>query len=208
MSTNLRLDLIADPARLRILRTLAERESISAQALADAAGVHLNTARARLSEMEAARIVVRYNAPAKRRGRPSVRYRLAEGWRLPSSDFYGLAELLAALVLRLAPDEQQIQALGRDWGRYLIGRPGIHELEAEIPRAMQSLGFDATVSEDEVRLSACPCPLIMPARPQLLCSLATAVIEGMIDAAGGELAIADTRHDPQRRACAAQLRRR
>ncbi|MDQ6806448.1 MAG: helix-turn-helix domain-containing protein [Actinomycetota bacterium] len=206
MSTNQRVELLADRTRVRLLRTLAERGTVSIQELADAASVHLNTARARLSGMEEAGIVLRATAPAQGRGRPTVRYRLAEGWRLPSTDYLGLAELLAAIVLRVVPDEKQIQAIGRDWGRYLTGRPGIHQLDVEIPRAMEQLGFDATVVEREVRLSACPCPLIMPGRPEVLCHLATAVIDGMLDSAGSELTVVDGRHDPQRRVCALRLR--
>jgi predicted ArsR family transcriptional regulator len=207
MLTKPRLELLADRTRVRLLRTLAERGTASVQELADASSVHLNTARARLNAMEEAGIVVRASEPAQGRGRPRVRYRLAEGWRFPSTDFLGLAELLAAIVLREVPDEQQIQAIGRDWGRYLCGRPGIHELKVEIPRAMEQLGFDATVEDREVRLSACPCRLIMPGRPEVLCHLATAVIDGMFESAGSEVAVADARHDPQRRLCALRLRR-
>lgn len=201
------MELLADRTSLRLLRALAERGTVSVRELAVAAGVHLNTARARLSALEEAGIVVRATVPAQGRGRPTVRYRLADGWRLPSTDYLGLAELLAAIVLRVAPDEERIQAIGRDWGRYLTGRPGIHELKVEIPRAMEQLGFDATVAEREVRLSACPCPLTMPARPEVLCHLAIAVIEGMLDSAGSELSVVDARHDPQRRVCSAHLRR-
>ena len=207
MSANQRLELLADRTRVRLLRTLAERGTVSVQELADAASVHLNTARARLNAMEEAGIVIRATAPARGRGRPTVRYRLAEGWRLPSTDYLGVAELLAAILLRVAPDEKHIQAIGRDWGRYLTGRPGIHQLDVEIPRAMERLGFDATVEEREVRLSGCPCPLIMPGRPEMLCHLVTAVIDGMHDSAGSELAVVDSRHDPQRRVCAVRLRR-
>jgi predicted ArsR family transcriptional regulator len=206
MSTNLPLELIADRTSLRLLRTLGERETASARELADAARVHLNTARARLNVMEEAGIVVRITAPAQGRGRPTVRYRQAEGWRLPSTDFLGLAELLAVIVLRVAPDFGQIAEIGRAWGRYLTGRPGIHELGVEIPRAMEQLGFDATVDGREVRLSACPCPLIMPARPEVLCHLAAAAIDGVLDGAASDLRVAEARHDPQRRVCSMQLR--
>jgi predicted ArsR family transcriptional regulator len=207
MSTNRRLELIADRTSLRLLRTLGERETASARELADAASVHLNTARARLNAMEEAGIVVRITAPAQGRGRPTVRYRQTEGWRLPSTDFLGLAELLGVIVLRAAPDEGRIAAIGREWGRYLTGRPGIHEPGVEIPRAMEQLGFAATVEGREVRLSACPCPLIMAARPEVLCHVAAAVIDGVLEGAASDLRVMDARHDPQRRVCSMQLRR-
>ena len=207
MSTNSPLELIADRTSLRLLRALGERESASAQELADAASVHLNTARARLNALEQAGTVVRVAVPAQGRGRPAVRYRLSEGWRLPSTDFLGLAELLAAIVLREALDEGRMAAIGRAWGRYLTGRPGIHEVSAEIARAMERLGFDTTVAGREVRLSACPCPLIMPARPDVLCHLAAAAIAGVLDGAASDLRVVDACHDPHRRVCSMQLRR-
>jgi hypothetical protein len=72
---------------------------------------------------------------------------------------------------------------------------------------MEQLGFDATVEDLDVRLSACPCPLIMPGRPEVLCHLATAVIDGMLESAGSQVAVVDARHDPERRVCALRLRR-
>lgn len=174
-------------------------------ALADAASVHANTARQHLAQLESAAIVDRQPVPAAGRGRPATRYRLTKGWRLPISDFRGLAELLGALVLRMAPEPDQLQTLGRDWGRYLAGRPGAKDVVSEIPGVLQNLGFDARVADSEVILSACPCPLVAPSQPEVLCRLAVSVIEGMLAATGSVLRVVDGRHAPQRRLCAARL---
>jgi hypothetical protein len=40
-----------------------------------------------------------------------VRYRITDGCRLPTTDFLGLAELLAAIVLRAAVGEAHLEAL-------------------------------------------------------------------------------------------------
>jgi predicted ArsR family transcriptional regulator len=206
MEPNPPLELIADRARLGLLRALAEREEAPLAELTAAAGIHPNTARPRLRDLERAGVVARISGPPRGRGRPPVRYRIAEGWRLPTTDFLGLAELLAAAVLRSGIGGEQLDALGRDWGRYLVGRPGSHELARALPASMAQLGFDARVGRKRVVLSACPCPLAMPGRPQVLCRLATAVMSGVLEAAGSDLRPAEAEHDPRRRVCTIRLR--
>src|SRR5215218_5680272 len=124
MESNPPLELIADRIRLRLLRALAEHGEAALPDLAADAGVHPNTARPHLRDLERAAVVERIAVPSPRRGRPRVRYRIAAGWRLPTTDFLGLAELLAAIVLRTEIGDEQLEAVGRDWGRYLVGRPG------------------------------------------------------------------------------------
>src|SRR5919201_360126 len=57
------LELVADPIRLSVLRTLADRESAGLDEIAERAGVHPNTARPRLIELERAGAVERTSAP-------------------------------------------------------------------------------------------------------------------------------------------------
>jgi predicted ArsR family transcriptional regulator len=207
MDRNPAPELVADRTRLELLRALAERQEASLGQLAAAAGVHPNTARPRLEALERAGVVERVVGHAQKRGRPTVRYRMADGWRLPTSDHLGLAVLLAALVLRAAIPDDELEAAGRDWGRYLAGRPGPREPAGAIPVAMAQLGFDARVAKRRVVLSACPCPLVMPQRPQALCRLATGVLGGALEATGSVLREADAEHDPERRSCVVHLRR-
>ena len=206
MGTNPALEVVADPTLLRLLRALAEHEDPALADLAAAAGIHPNTARPRMRELERAGVVERLSGAARGRGRPAVRYRIAEGWRLPTTDFLGLAELLAALVLRADIADEQLDALGRDWGRYLVGRPGLHEPARALASSMAQLGFDAEVAPTRVVMRACPCPLVMPEQPHVLCRLATATIGGVLEAAGSEVRPADADHDPARRVCTVRLR--
>src|SRR5919197_3592535 len=101
MSISPPLELIADPTRLRLVRTLSEHTDASLADLAAGVGVHVNTARGHLRELERAGLVDRSAGSVEGRGRPAARYRLAEGWRLPGVDMLGLAELLAAIILRV-----------------------------------------------------------------------------------------------------------
>jgi predicted ArsR family transcriptional regulator len=203
MSTKL-LDLLSDPARLAIVRALAERQPAALEEIAAGADVHDNTARAHIAELEESGAVKREHVRTGRPGRPQVVYRLSEAWQLPSSDMRGLAELLAALALRLAPAPGQLNDFGRQWGRYLAGRPGSENLDS-LPLELERLGFDSKLEGAELRLTGCPCPLIAPESPALVCALITAVVDGLAEAATGQVRVASSAHDPARRRCTIAL---
>jgi predicted ArsR family transcriptional regulator len=206
--TQSRLDALADPVRLRVVRHLAETPSASLQELAGAAGVHLNTARPHVNALEAAGAVLRETAQPAGRGRPRVAYRLAPGWTPPTTDFRGLAELLAAALLRLGREAGELRKVGLAWGRYLHGRPGADHVERDLPLALERLGFQARVDDGKLRLAACPCSLVLPDRPELVCELAVAVADGVLAGSGSDLRVGRREHAPARRACSLQLEHR
>jgi predicted ArsR family transcriptional regulator len=193
------------PVRQAILRRAGDGAATLPE-LAAAAGVHLNTARAHVAVLEAAGALTAEAAPPAGRGRPPLRYRLADDYTLPTSDFRGLAELLATAVARSHQSPEELHRVGEDWGRYLAGRPGTtQELERVLPAALERLGFDARLEGRELRLSACPCRLVSPGRPELVCNLAIAVTEGVLAGAGSDLHVTARSHDPERRLCSAVL---
>ncbi|MBA3621743.1 MAG: helix-turn-helix domain-containing protein [Euzebyales bacterium] len=200
------LDVIADPVRLAIARHLAAHGAASLPELADAAGVHVNTARPHVTAMEEAGLLVGERRPAEGPGRPAVDYRLAQGWTLSATDFLGLAELLATALVRSAPDPAALRGLGREWGGYLVGRPGAKDVTDQLPRVLERLGFQAVVG-DEVVLFACPCPLVAPDRPKMVCELAAGVVEGALAAAGSDLRVGTHDHHPEQRRCTVELQR-
>jgi DNA-binding transcriptional ArsR family regulator len=139
------LDAVADPVRLRIVRHLADGGSATLTELADVAGVHLNTIRAHVAALEGADVLESAQKAATGPGRPAAAYRLVDGWGLSSTDFLELAGLLAAALVRNAPDAEALRATGADWGRYLVGRPGRRDVATELPRALERLGFHAAL---------------------------------------------------------------
>jgi predicted ArsR family transcriptional regulator len=167
--------------------------------LAQAAGVHLNTARAHLSVLEDAGTLVPAPAPPVGRGRPPLHYRLSDDFALPGP---GLAELLAAAVLRSGQSADDLHRVGVEWGR---AQGGSGDLEQALPGALERLGFDAVYEDGELVLSACPCRLVSAESPELVCNLAIAVAEGVLEGAGSGLRIASRSHDPARRHCSAAL---
>lgn len=194
------LEAVGHPVRLRILDRLGAGPA-SVTELAEAAAVHENTARAHLAALEEGGLVAAEPRAASGPGRPGVQYRLtAEGDRL-DQDFLGLAELLAAVVGRTGASTEELREIGQEWGRYLVGRPGRWDLAERVPAVLRRLGFEATVEGDQVHLTDCPCPVVSADRPELVCSLASGVLDGVLAAAGHERRIADEVHDPAARDC-------
>jgi predicted ArsR family transcriptional regulator len=203
MSPNF-FELIADPVRLAIVRQLSGSRSVPLAEIAEQAGVHANTVRTHMGELETAGAVEREHAASEGPGRPQIRYRLRPGWRLPSTDMRGMSELLAALAIRLDPSVETIQELGRHWGRYLSGRPVGDPIHA-LPRLLERLGFDAVVDGLEIRLRSCPCPDLSPKHPELICRLAGAAIDGIAENGPRRLRVSASTHDPKRRTCTIML---
>ncbi len=206
MNTVLPLEAIADPIRLSIVRHLGEAGPSTLEQIVADVGAHRNTVRHHLAALEKSGVVEPAEADRPERGRPRHRYRLKGSWTLPSTDFRGLAEVLAQLVRVLHPSPAVIRKIGHAWGRYFRGRPGERSLAKDLPPVLERLGFLAQVDGQEIRVSGCPCPLVVPEDPAIVCKLMTAVIEGYLDAGVGKApAIAGSHHDPKRRACTLRL---
>jgi hypothetical protein len=73
---------------------------------------------------------------------------------------------------------------------------------------MDALGFHAALDGDVVTLSGCPCRLVLPDRPELVCRLAVAVVDGLAAASGDRLRVRASTHDPATRTCELRLGRR
>src|SRR3954469_18595082 len=146
------LDAVADPVRLRIVRHLADGGSATLAELADVAGVHLNTIRTHVAALESAELLESTQKAATGPGRPAAEYRLVDGWGLSSTDFLELAGLVAPALARNRPDRVTLSEQGPDWGRFPGGRPGRRVVAEELPRALERLGFQATVADGVVRI--------------------------------------------------------
>jgi predicted ArsR family transcriptional regulator len=199
------LDAVADPVRLRIVRHLADGGSATLAELADVAGVHLNTIRAHVTALEEADVLQSAQKPASGPGRPAAEYRLVDGWGLSSTDFLELAGLLASALVRNSPGDAALRATGADWGRYLVGRPGRHDVATEMPRALERFGFHAAVTGDVVEISGCPCAVVSPDHPEVVCALATGLVEGILAASGSDRRVAEHDNHPERRRCMLRL---
>jgi predicted ArsR family transcriptional regulator len=197
------LEAVADPVRLAVARHLGEALGASASEVADGVGIHLNTARAHLAALVDAGVAERVSESAGRRGRPVVRYRLSEGWVPRGDELLSLASLLASAVLRVEADPAELRSVGREWGRRWVAAGDARPVEAQLSEALRRLGFEARVVDERLVLSACPCPLVAPDRPALVCSLADGVVDGVLD--GSSRAAGRRSHDPRSRRCSSVL---
>ena len=161
--------------------------------------------RAHVAALEAGGLVVGGPRPPAGPGRPGIHSRLTDAGQRLDDDFLGLAELLAAVIGRTGVTAEQLRDVGREWGRYLTGRPGVYDVEHRIPEVLRRLGFDAQVVGDRVELAGCPCPVVAPDRPELLCDLSTGVLMGVLDATGSGRTIGDEQHDRAARRCRLEL---
>src|SRR3954451_23860065 len=199
------LDAVADPVRLRIVRHLADGGSATLTELADVAEGHLNTVRAHVAALGRADVLRSTVRTASGPGRPATEYRLVDGWGLASTDFLELAGLLAAALGRGPPARDTLRDTGADWGRYLVGRPGRRDVAEQLPRALERLGFQATVEGDVVRISCCPCAVVSPDHPEVVCGLVTGLVEGVLAASGSELGVGEHDAHPEDRRCTLRL---
>jgi len=186
----MRLDLIADPVRLAIARFLRGGPA-SAADVADGVGIHLNTARSHLQTLVYAGVVRKTNEVRSGPGRPVVRYRINDDWIPPGDELLGLAQLMAT-ALRGGP------ARARRWGRDAAAA-GSGSARSDLRAMLSRLGFVAAMDREELALSGCPCPLVSPDRPAVVCALVDAAIDGALENRG--MTARSRRHDPESRRC-------
>lgn len=199
------LDAVADPVRSRLVRRLASGGPASLEELADAAGIHPNTARSHLAALEADGFLERHRSPTEGPGRPRTIFSLRESWTVPDDGFLAMAELLGAALGATRPDARALRRLGARWGRKAVAAARPEDASDELLRILARLGFDARVEGDRLLLTGCPCPLISHERPALVCRLVDAVVEGILDGAGSGLTAVRAEHDPAARSCSAVL---
>jgi predicted ArsR family transcriptional regulator len=73
----------------------------------------------------------------------------------------------------------------------------IDELEDELA----GLGFAAQVSKELIELEACPCPVVSPERPTVVCALVAGAVDGTLERTGSGMQVIDAEHDPAARRC-------
>jgi predicted ArsR family transcriptional regulator len=196
-------DALASRSRLALVRALAKAPEASASELASATYLHLNTVRARLADLESAGAVARSAKPAGRRGRPAARYRLRERAMPRGDELLGLAALLGGALTSVAPKAKQVRHAGFEWGcRWARQSPG-RDPEGVLQGAFERLGFAARAEGRRLRLHGCPCPLVAEDDPALVCRLADAVADGILE--GTALRVERREHDPATRRCTATL---
>ena len=194
--------------RLRVVRHLSRHDSATLAELADAAGVHLNTIRGHVASLEEAEVLASTQKAATGPGRPPTEYRLVDGWGLSSTDFLELAGLLAAALVRSHPDHAVGAGDRRRLGP-LPGRPPGPSRRRDLRSRWRSSGADSTPTS-RARPSGstgCPCAAVSPDHPEVVCALATGLVDGVLAASGSDVRVAEHDANPEARRCTLRLTR-
>jgi predicted ArsR family transcriptional regulator len=154
-------EALAHPSRRRIASVLnATQAGLTVFEIADAVGLHHNAVRQHLKRLSAAGMVSVIREPPLGRGRPRLRYRLADQ-RVPRGAAHQeLVRTLIAYLVRIGASPDDVEAFGRERGAHL-GEPGGRRAVIE---AFARLGFaphevGTAVPESgvlEIRLDHCP----------------------------------------------------
>ncbi|MDN5795619.1 MAG: hypothetical protein L0H79_07675 [Intrasporangium sp.] len=187
-------DLVAglSSQRRRVFEALgAEPRPVGS--IAGSLGLHVNTAREHLDGLVASGLAVRNRLAPKGRGRPGWGYAARPGITSTSvGEYAALAKVLAEHVAAQGGDVRgDMRRLGRGWGRALVeGRPaaqGTAEADRQVVTLLTGLGFAPEGTPDGcLHLRQCPMLAVARERPDVVCSVHHGMVEGALEAVGGD----------------------
>jgi predicted ArsR family transcriptional regulator len=195
---------LGDPTRYGIYRTIVEAagEPLTVSQIADGFSLHPNVARMHLQKLVDVGLVVSDTRRSKGGGRPARIYMLSTrvaNLQFPPRDYQTLANVALSVVGRLTSDdptllEQVGRELGREEGRQALKRGGLdpahHDMEVlldSLSRTASDLGLYPHIEKQddgsvEFEVRNCVFREISSERPDLVCRLHTAMLEGLVQA--------------------------
>ena len=198
-------------------------EPITAAEVARLFEIHPNVARHHLDRLvDDGYLQVSHRRRNGRRGpgagRPAKHYEATDKdveVQFPARRYDLLAELLARVVERLAPDRagEIAQAVGIEYGRELaaeIGMPddfGYEAAAAAVAKAMMGVGFGTEAKPGDHLLVTHFCPFGEAAtkHPDLVCKLDQGIVRGLMEAAHQEPIAIVSPHDTPGEDCLVEL---
>ena len=182
--------------RAEVLARLHEADRpLSVTDIAEATGLHLNTARFHLDGLVNDGLAERSTEERNLPGRPRILY-TARG-QVPGPRSYGLlAEMLTGLVAARTDAGPAAVGAGRAWGRHLVERAApseqvdAEEAVARLVRVLDAVGFQPethpgkTRRETEVRLRHCPFREVAERHTDVVCAIHLGLMQGALDELG------------------------
>jgi predicted ArsR family transcriptional regulator len=202
-------DVLEHPVRVAIVSRLLAYEDASLDELAEHADVHRNTVRTHAALLEQRGLLERSRPThGSGRGRPRTRYRLTTGADHAFADFRTVSQLLSGALSAAGVDARTARRLGRELARSNVRRRARTLWSRQLEQELGLFGFKATVDDDAVLLRRCPCPVVSPAAPELVCNLVSGFADGVLDSLATARRVSDGEsvHDPERRRCVLPLR--
>lgn len=180
----------AGTRRAKVLGLLRTTDRpLSAAKVAEATGLHLNTARFHLDALVDDGLAERTSEPRDVPGRPRILY--SGRGPMPGPRSYGLlAEMLTGLVAALKDPETAAVEAGQSWGRHLVERAAPSEqVDAKeavdrLTRMLDAIGFEpearATKKGTEVRLHHCPFREVAEKHTDVVCAIHLGLMQGAL----------------------------
>lgn len=189
---------LASLSRINLLHQLQQRGTMSVGDLAEAAGLHHNTAREHLDRLISEGFVTCEPEPRQTKGRPRMLYSAARGVDSDASSVR--VKKVEAALIRAQQLRRMLPVTPADQltaGGAPVGAAGA---EAEVPAAavqrqfdalddhLDQSGFDAHVTDDQqhVTLHDCPYSEMVKDHPEV-CGVHFRLIQGVLEQAEGPL---------------------
>lgn len=165
------------------------RDGATAAQVADRLGMHVNTARGHLDELQAAGAVAAARAHSHGRGRPSLIFRV----RVPDNQaIAGEYVSLVTVLLDLLADDAELtnydspraREIGRQWAKKLeqTGPASLSQVQARL----RQMGFDPEQTKQGLCLHACPFVSAGAAPTPFLCAVHEGYLQEMTATPDGE----------------------
>lgn len=178
-------------SRARVLQVLQDApEPMVVTDVAEAVGLHPNTARFHLDALVEAGSVERSTQARQGPGRRRVIYSASPDLG-PSGqrDYQFLAEILAGHLASTSSDPaQDARAAGEAWGRYLADRPPPHqhvdhaESIDQLITMLRNVGFAPRITADEQSIDLLHCPFreVAQSHGAVVCSIHLGLMQGLL----------------------------
>lgn len=196
--------------RAVVLQALSGGESMSADQVAAAVGLHVNTVRFHLRRLVEDGVVSERAGAAGGRGRPGVRFRARP--ELEGGRSYAL---LSQMLVDLAADvdDRRLDEVGRAWGGRLLAEIAVgaeRDVASVVQAVMTSVGFEPQIDVDPggltVHLTHCPFAEAARRQPTVVCTLHRSVLQGVLDGLNTELRVTELVPFATPTTCLARLR--
>ena len=192
---------LADPSRVRILRTLAEAGGpLDAHELAARVGLHPNTVRWHLGVLADAGFVSSSTEPRTRPGRPRVVFTATEDEAEGREDYRLLAAILAGSLSGTETGAAAAERAGEAWGRFLVERPrpfarmSAADAADQVVRLLDEHGFEPERENGDVLMHRCPFRDLAEQHGDVVCSVHLGLIRGALAEIGAP--VTATRLEP------------
>ena len=188
----------AGSRREAVLSLLRQSDrALSVAEVAEAMGLHVNTARFHLDGLVDDGLADRRTEPRVTPGRPRILYS-SEGPAPGPRSYELLAQMLTGFVSSLEDAGPATTELGRAWGRHLVERaaPSEHvdaeDALARLNRLLDAVGFQPEVRPTpegaELRLHHCPFREVAQQHTDIVCAIHLGLMQGALDELGAPLA--------------------